>query len=103
MQNFNAGRRIHFVNDVDVNPIACAEQFVDPDPTKAQTPEDLLKKARLILSTELGKDPLLRNHVRALFRDEARITVEPTERGIYKIDPSHLYFASILICTMVYL
>lgn len=90
------------MDDVDVNPLACAEQFVDPDPTKAQTPEDLLKKARLVLSTELGKDPLLRSHVRTLFREEARITVEPTERGIYKIEESHPYFASILIFLLIY-
>jgi transcription elongation factor SPT6 len=97
VKNFNEGRHHHFVDDADVNPVACAEQFVDPDPIKAQTPEDLLKRARLVLSTELGKDPLLRSHVRALFREEARITVEPTERGIYKIDGSHPYFASLLV------
>lgn len=94
VQNFNAGHHVHFVEDVDVNPIACAEQFVDPNPIKAQTPEDLLKKARLILSTELGKDPLLRNQLRILFREEARMTIEPTERGIYKIEDTHPYFVS---------
>jgi transcription elongation factor SPT6 len=101
VRNFNIGRHIHFAEDVDVNPIACAEQFVDPDPLKAQTSEDMLKRARLILSTELGKDPLLRQHVRTLFREEARITVEPTERGSYKIEESHPYFASIFFCLLI--
>ena len=57
-------------------------------------PEELLKRARLILSTELGKDPILRGHIRSIFRHEARITVEPTERGIQKIDQHHPYYVS---------
>ena len=89
VQNFVAGKHVHFINDVDVNPIACAEQHVDPDPLKAQMPEELLKRARLILSTELGKDPILWGHICSIFRHEARITAEPTERGIQEIDQDH--------------
>jgi transcription elongation factor SPT6 len=74
--------------------LAYAEQFEDSDSTKGQSPEELLRKARMILSTELGKDPLLRSQMRKLFREEARLTVEPTERGITKIDENHHYFVS---------
>jgi hypothetical protein len=95
VENFISERHVHFTDDVDVNPIAYAEQFIDPDPTKAQTPEELLSKARLILSTELGKDPLLRNHIRMVFRETAQVTVVPTERGIQKIEENHPYFVSI--------
>jgi transcription elongation factor SPT6 len=35
----------------------------------------------LLLATELGKDPLLRNQVRKLFHHEARVTVEPTDQA----------------------
>ena len=48
----------------------------------------------MLLSTELGKDPLLRSQMRKLFKEEARVTVEPTERGITKIDENHPYFVS---------
>jgi len=75
-----------------LNPIVYAEQFVDPDPLKAQQPEELLARARMLLATELGKDPLLRNEFRKLFRDEAQISVEPTDRGNLKIDERHPYF-----------
>ncbi|KAG5652250.1 hypothetical protein H0H81_005645 [Sphagnurus paluster] len=85
--------RVHFVDDQELNPIVYAEQFCDIDPSKAQPPEELLRRARMIYSTELGKDPLLRNQIRKLFRDEARITVEPTERGVTKIDNHHHYFS----------
>ncbi|KAK2466864.1 hypothetical protein APHAL10511_001122 [Amanita phalloides] len=90
--NFLASQRLHFVDDQELNPTAYAEQFADPDPLKAQPPEDLLSRARMLLSTEIGKDPLLRNEFRKLFREEAQITVEPTERGILKIDERHPYF-----------
>lgn len=89
--NFIASDRVHFVQDQELNPSSYAERFADPDPMKAQAPEELLRRARLIVSTELGKDPLLRDYVRRLFRDEAQVTVEPTERGIVKIDQNHPY------------
>ncbi|KAF5380895.1 hypothetical protein D9615_004007 [Tricholomella constricta] len=90
--NFMSTNRVHFVDDQDLNPIVYAEQFSDLDPAKAQPAEELLRRARMILSTELGKDPLLRSQIRKLFQEEARISVEPTERGITKIDEHHHYF-----------
>ncbi|KAF8625819.1 hypothetical protein AX15_005199 [Amanita polypyramis BW_CC] len=90
--NFLASQRLHFVDDQELNPIVYAEQFADPDPLKAQAPEELLSRARMLLSTEIGKDSLLRNEFRKLFREEAQITVEPTERGVAKIDERHPYF-----------
>jgi transcription elongation factor SPT6 len=89
-----ASNHVHFVDDQDLNPVVYAEQFADPDPTKAQPPEELLRRARMILSTELGKDSLLRDQIRKLFRQEARVSVEPTERGTTKIDEHHMYFVS---------
>jgi len=92
--NFIASHHVHFVEDQELNPIVYAEQFADPDPTKAQnqTPGELLRRARMILSTELGKDPLLRNQMRKMFKEETKISVEPTDRGITKIDEHHPYF-----------
>ncbi|KAG6845335.1 hypothetical protein H0H87_010792 [Tephrocybe sp. NHM501043] len=89
---FSTEGRIHFVDDQELNPTVFAEQFSDPDPSKSQPAEELLRRARLIISTELGKDPLLRNHIRKVFQEEAHISVEPTERGITKIDENHHYF-----------
>jgi transcription elongation factor SPT6 len=76
--------------------MAYAEQFSDPDASIAQPPDELLRRARMILSTELGKDPLLRHAVRDLFKREAIISVLPTDRGISKIDEHHEYFVSLL-------
>jgi hypothetical protein len=96
MSNFIASDRVHYVQDQELNPSTYAEQFVDPDPLKAQPPEELLRRARLILSTELGKDPLLRDYVRRLFKDEALVTVRPLEKGLKKIDSLHPYNVCLL-------
>ena len=54
----------------------------------------------MLLSTELGRHPLLRSQIRKLFKEEeARViaavaAVEPTECGITKIDENHPYFIS---------
>jgi transcription elongation factor SPT6 len=96
VQNHIAGNHANFVEDQELNPLVYAEQFSDPDANIAQPPEELLRRARMILSTELGKDPLLRHAVRDLFKKEAIISVLPTDRGISKIDEHHEYFVSLL-------
>ncbi|EEB96224.1 hypothetical protein MPER_04675, partial [Moniliophthora perniciosa FA553] len=90
--NFMAMQQIHFVEDNDLHPLVLADQYVDSDPMKAQTPEEMLRRARMILATELGKDPLLRKAMRKEFEQSALISVEPTERGVVKINETHPYF-----------
>ena len=68
---------------------------MDPDPSKAQPPEELLRRARMILATELGKDPLLRQEMRNRFRNDALVSVQPTDRGVAKIDEHHPYFVGL--------
>ena len=80
------------MEEQDSEPLVFADQFVDPDPSKALAPEELLRRARMILATELGKDPILRQEMRNRFKADALITVTPTERGIAKIDEFHPYF-----------
>ncbi|KAF8844471.1 transcription elongation factor SPT6 [Paxillus ammoniavirescens] len=92
VQNFVADDRPNFVEDQELNPIAFAEQFTNPGAAASQTPEEVLRRARMILATELGKDPLLRQAMRDLFRTEAQISVQPTDRGVNKIDEHHPYF-----------
>jgi transcription elongation factor SPT6 len=98
--NFLSSNHAHFADDQELNPTVYAEQFADPDITKAHPPEELLRRARMILSTELGKDPLLRQAMRELFKEEALISVLPTEKGITKIDEHHLYYVCLVSSTM---
>ena len=92
VQNFVSRDRPNFVDDQELNPLTYAEQFINPDSTIPQTPDGLLRRARMVLATELGKDPLLKQAMRDLFKAEAQISVHSTERGINKIDEHHPYF-----------
>lgn len=92
VSNFISANNTHFVDEPELNPLAYAEQFVDPNANRAQTAEELLSRARLIVATELGKDPLLRQEMRNIFKSEALVSVLPTERGVNKIDEHHPYF-----------
>jgi transcription elongation factor SPT6 len=74
--------------------MAYAEQFIEVDAYREKTPEELLSQARMIMATELGKDPLLRKEIRELFRREGRISVLPTDKGMIKIDRHHSYYVS---------
>lgn len=89
--------RLHYVDNQNLDPFIYAEQFADPDPAKALAPEELLRRARMIIATELGKDPLLRDHMRQLFKKNAVVSVSPTERGRAKIDEQHVYYVSVLL------
>ncbi|KAF8921228.1 SH2 domain-containing protein [Mucidula mucida] len=88
--NFMAMSHVHFIDNLELTPMPYAEQFVDSDPAKAVPAEELLRQARMIFATELGKDPILRNYVRQHFKMDAVITVLPTEKGKIKID-EHSY------------
>lgn len=85
------------MEDQELNPHTYAEQFADPDASRAQSAEELLGRARMILATELGKDPLLRQRIREAFKNDAVISVLPTERGVAKIDEFHPFFVGDLL------
>ncbi|EMD38273.1 hypothetical protein CERSUDRAFT_113442 [Gelatoporia subvermispora B] len=90
--NFISANNSHFIEEPELNPLAYAEQFVDPDPAKALPADQLLARARMIIATELGKDPLLRQEMRNVFKTDALVSASPTDRGKSKIDEHHPYF-----------
>ncbi|KZT53981.1 transcription elongation factor Spt6 [Calocera cornea HHB12733] len=77
-------------HEPEISPLTLAEQYAPVG--FSGIPEDLLQKARFILATEFGKDPLLRHTVRQKFEKEAVVSTRPTEQGIVKIDEYHPYF-----------
>ena len=92
--NFFSGRKLTFPEDPDVPPLVYAEQYTDMDATRGLPAEDVLRRARMIVATELGRDPLLRKEIRSTFKAEARVSVSPTEKGVSKIDDHHKYYVS---------
>ncbi|KAF5377014.1 hypothetical protein D9757_007713 [Collybiopsis confluens] len=90
--NFLNETRQNYVDNPTFDPLIYAEQYADPDPAKALPAQELLRRARMIIATELGKDPLLRDYVRQLFKKHAELSIVPTERGVTKIDEQNIYF-----------
>lgn len=82
----------HQKSDPPLLPFAYAEKFCVPE-TEFEEPKKALEAAKFIISTDIGRDPLLKKHVRELFRNHGVVTVTPTESGMYKINELHPYFA----------
>jgi transcription elongation factor SPT6 len=92
--NYRAGEQAakeYFIDDQDLPPIVHAEAFGDPNQERLTSPETLLLQARMLLATELGKDPLLRKDVRERFKHDGLVSVVPAEKGLTKIDDHHPY------------
>ncbi|KAF7323037.1 Transcription elongation factor Spt6 [Mycena chlorophos] len=92
VQNFLANTKLVFPIEQEFNPLVYADQFLSPDPLQEQTPEEVLRRARMILATELGKDPLLRDKMRRKFKEEGHVTVVPTDTGVLKISEDDTFF-----------
>ncbi|KAF8319346.1 hypothetical protein DL93DRAFT_2178674 [Clavulina sp. PMI_390] len=93
VRNVVSDRKQFFTEDQQTTPLIFAEAFVSGESGGGgpATPEDALQSARMILATELGKDPLLRQVTRDRFKSGAVVSVKPTEKGVNKIDDQHPY------------
>ncbi len=83
--------RLHFTEDEDKDPMEVAREYSEQD-LAIYDDTDVMAAAKTILSIELGRHPLIRRAVREHFRKYSVMTVEPTERGVSKIDDQHPYF-----------
>lgn len=92
-ENFLAGMaaRPYFPEDDAKAPEALAEEFVNVQ-SGARNADQALNLAKILVSHEVGREPLLKREARRLFRDHATVTVRPTERGQLKIDEEHPYW-----------
>ena len=89
--NVTERSRVHFLDDEALTPTVLADQFVNPTTGPASI-EAALESARTLLAHEIGKDPTLKRKARMLFKSASNISVEPTDRGHYKIDEEHPYY-----------
>lgn len=88
--NITSHTRQYSPRDPEESPFKFAEQFMG-SAWGAHSPEIALAKAKMLLSHEIGKDPILKKEIRQLFKDAAEINIEPTERGMTVIDDQHPY------------
>lgn len=88
--NITSPTRQYASKDPEDPPLVYAEQFVGAE-WGANTSEIALAKAKLLLSHDIGKDPVLKREMRQLYKDAAEFNIEPTERGMTVIDDQHPY------------
>ncbi|KAI8458497.1 SH2 domain-containing protein [Phakopsora pachyrhizi] len=91
-EHYLAHSREQFINDPPSAPLSYAQRFSDED-TEFDDPKKVLEAAKLIVSTDIGRDPVLKKHMRELFQRHGVVTVTPTEAGLLKINELHPYFA----------
>lgn len=51
----------------------------------------------MILVTEISKDPQIKKEIRKYFKDNARVSVKPTDKGVTKIDEQNPYYVSFFV------
>jgi transcription elongation factor SPT6 len=56
--------------------------------------DKILKRAKLLVATEISKDPLMRKEIREIFKRSAEVSCYPTDKGLVKIDEHHPYYVS---------
>ena len=54
--------------------------------------DKILKRAKLLVATQISKDPLMRKEVREIFKNSAEVSCYPTDKGLVKIDEHHPYY-----------
>ena len=88
--NVTGAARQHFPEDDPAPPSAVADAYVD-EQHGVLSAGVALDQARAILAHEIGREPLLKREARQLFKSAALLDVEPTERGMTRIDEAHPY------------
>ncbi|KAJ2991544.1 Transcription elongation factor spt6 [Globomyces sp. JEL0801] len=87
--NSVTGRQsLHFPENHDESPLDAAASFVCQ---RFPTPELVLKAGKNILSRQISIYPELRAFVRKVYKHDAVVVVEPTEKGLKEIDQFHPY------------
>lgn len=89
-ENLRDNYQRHEVDQEAVDPLELAKEFCG---RQFDTPEDVLKAAKFMVSTQLAREPLVRKCVREAFFESSKIDVEPTKKGQKEIDENHPCFS----------
>lgn len=88
-KNLSEEYQIYEVDQDPSEPSVAAADFVGEN---FQTVEEVLKAAQLMVAIQLAREPLVRESVRKIYREKAKISVRPTKKGIKLIDENHDIF-----------
>ncbi|XP_064619005.1 transcription elongation factor SPT6-like [Lineus longissimus] len=76
-------------HEVDQFPSEPAEVAKEVLSDRFPTVEDALSGARHMVAMQIAHDPLVRQSIRTIFNERAKISARPTKKGMKEIDESH--------------
>ena len=85
-ENLRDNYQRHEVEQEPTEPSVTAEEFCGK---KFKTPEEILKAAQLMVAIQLAREPLVRKCVRDMYMERAKLSIQPTKRGLKEIDENH--------------
>lgn len=84
-----SGSRNYFPDDESSSPEVLSSEY---EVEEWHHSGSALKAAQMLLANEIGRHPIMKREVRKLFMSTSKINVNPTERGIVKIDNQHPFY-----------
>lgn len=85
-ENIRDNYQRHEVDQCPMEPLQLAEEFVSG---QFPTPEEVLLGARHMVAMQLAHDPLVRQIVRQVYFERAKLNAKPTKKGLKLIDEAH--------------
>lgn len=85
-KNLSEEYQIYEVEQEDEEPTIAAIRYTSE---KFSNVDEVLKAAQLMVSIQLAREPLVRESVRKVYREKAKITIRPTKQGIKLVDENH--------------
>ncbi|XP_058804062.1 transcription elongation factor SPT6 isoform X2 [Phymastichus coffea] len=85
-KNLSEEYQIYEVDQEPTEPNVVAAEFINE---KFSTTEEVLKAAQLMVAMQIAREPLVRESVRKMYKEKAKISVRPTKKGIKIIDENH--------------
>ena len=85
-ENLRDNYQRHEVEQESTELTELAKEYITP---KFSTVEEILEAAKFVVARQLARDPSLRKSVREIFFERAKLSVQPTKKGVKEIDENH--------------
>ncbi|ODN05104.1 Transcription elongation factor SPT6 [Orchesella cincta] len=89
-ENLRDNYQRHEVDQHSSEPLEAAKEMLSE---RLKTPEEVLKAAKLMMATQISREPDVRRCVREVFFERATISCHPTTKGQKEIDEAHPCFS----------
>ncbi len=89
MQALSFQNNLHLPDDAESIPEEAAQKFVC---SAYPTVSSVLEATRHLIAQDIASHPELRQFIRNVYKEDAVVSIYPTERGMTEINPQHPYY-----------